>query len=249
MSIRLDLALTERRLCDSRTKAQERIKSGAVTVNGKTERKPSFPVEEDDVIACDTAGECPYVSRGGKKLEAALDAFGVTPQGLTCLDIGASSGGFTDCLRQRGAKKIYAVDSGSGQLHPSLREQSSILSLENRNARYLTAADVPEPIDLIVMDVSFISQTKLYPALAPLLRPCGRMITLIKPQFEVGRSGIGKGGIVKDEKKRKQAVEDVKEAALLFGFSCQGVIASPILGGDGNHEFLALFCKEREENR
>lgn len=249
MSVRLDVALTERGLTESRTKALERIKSGAVKVNGVPITKPAFPVSEEDRITCDREGECPYVSRGGYKLEAALDAFGVDPAGLLCLDIGASSGGFTDCLRQRGASRIYAVDAGRDQLHPSLRADPKVVSLENRNARYLTENDIPETVDLIVMDVSFISQTKLYAALLPFLKPNGKMITLIKPQFEVGRSGIGKGGIVKDEKARQSAVTSVTEAAALYGLACQRVIPSPILGGDGNREFLALFLKEREENR
>lgn len=249
MSLRLDQALTERGLVESRTKAVERIKSGAVKVNGKTVCKPALAVTAEDEILCDSAGQCPYVSRGGYKLEAALDAFGVDPTGLTCLDIGASSGGFTDCLLQRGASRIYAVDAGRDQLHLSLRSDPRVISLENRNARYLTSEDVPEFVDLIVMDVSFISQTKLYASLLPFLKAGGTMISLIKPQFEVGRAGIGKGGIVKDEKVRSRAVTDVTELASLHGLVCQNVIPSPILGGDGNREFLAIFRYEREENR
>lgn len=242
MSARLDVALTERCLAESRTRAQELIKKALVTVNGKTVTKPSFAVEEKDTVLVSSSDRiCPYVSRGGWKLEAALNAFLVDPIGQTCLDIGASTGGFTDCLLKRGASKVYAVDSGRDQLHPSLRDDRRVISLENRNARYLSREDVPEAVSLAVMDVSFISQTKLYPALITLMKPEARLISLIKPQFEVGPSAVGKGGIVRDEKKREMAVKTVCETAAYYGLVNEGIITSPILGGDGNTEYLALF--------
>ena len=244
MSMRLDVVVAERGLAESRTRAGELIKGGFVSVDGRVVTKPSFAVSEASEIVCEKERVCPYVSRGGWKLEAALDAFCVDPTGLVCLDIGASSGGFTDCLLQRGAKKVYAVDSGVGQLHPSLSSDSRVISLEHRNARYLTSEDIPEKVSLAVMDVSFISQTKLYAAIVPLMRQGACLVSLVKPQFEVGRAGVGKGGIVRDEGKRKQALHDVCESAALYGLKSSGVIPSPIQGGDGNIEFLAIFRLE-----
>lgn len=237
--MRLDLFLSANRYAETRTKAQELIKSGAVTVNGKNVSKASFDVTDVDVIECRTDLICPYVSRGGLKLQAALDEFGVDVNEAICLDIGASSGGFTDCLLKRGAKKVYAVDSGSGQLHPLLRGDERVISLENMNARYISDKQIPEKIDIAVMDVSFISQTKLYQAIIPLLKEKAVLLTLIKPQFEVGRSGVGKGGIVRDPKKRKEAVDSVIDFASYVGLEALGVIESPIKGGDGNTEYLA----------
>ena len=243
MSRRLDIYLTERGDTESRSRAQELIKSGSVTVNGKTVIKTSYPVEDGDEVALVREQICPYVSRGGFKLEAALKGFTVDVRDLVCADIGASSGGFTDCLLQHGAKRVYAFDSGSGQLHPSLLRDQRVISRENCNARYLTENDLPEAVDLMVMDVSFISQTKLYGALVPLMKDGALLLSLIKPQFEVGRSAVGKGGIVRDEAKRKEAVETVVSCAEVFALHCEGVIPSPIRGGDGNVEFLACFQK------
>lgn len=247
MSVRLDVFLTERGDTESRSRAQELIKNGSVTVNGKVVVKASYPVEEGDEILLLQDRVCPYVSRGGYKLEAALKEFLVDVRGMTCADIGASSGGFTDCLLQHGAKRVYAIDSGSGQLHASLLEDERVVSVENCNARYLTDRVIPEPVDLVVMDVSFISQTKLYGALVPLMKEDALLISLIKPQFEVGRSGVGKGGIVRDEKKRKEAIEAVVVSAEAFGLRCEAVMPSPIRGGDGNVEFLACFQKTVKE--
>jgi len=249
MSRRLDVFLTERGDTESRSRAQERIKSGSVTVNGKTVTKVSHPVEEGDEVLLLQGSACPYVSRGGYKLEAALKGFMVDVRGLVCADIGASSGGFTDCLLQHGAGRVYAIDSGSGQLHSSLRNDERVICIENCNARYLSDNEIPSPVDLMVMDVSFISQTKLYGALVPRLKENALLISLIKPQFEVGRAGIGKGGIVRDEKKRKDAVYQVVADAEAYGLICEAVFPSPIRGGDGNVEFLACFRKHtsREE--
>ncbi len=249
MSTRLDVFLTENGTVESRNRAQELIKSGAVTVNGSIVTKASYPTEPSDVIVLQSTSRCPYVSRGGYKLEAALKGFHVNPAGLVCADIGASSGGFTDCLLQHGAVKVYAIDSGRDQLHPSLQEDVRVISLENCNARYLSEHEIPEAVDLMVMDVSFISQTKLYASLVSFLKPRALLLSLIKPQFEVGRSGIGKGGIVRDEKKRREAVETVIAAALSYGLDCEAVIPSPIRGGDGNVEFLACFRKQVDWER
>lgn len=237
--MRLDIFLSSNGYVETRTKAQEMIKSGSVTVNGKTVTKASLDVTDVDTIECRTDLVCPYVSRGGLKLQAALDEFAVDVKNAVCLDIGASSGGFTDCLLKRGARKVYAVDSGSGQLHPSLCGDERVISLENVNARYISDKEIPEKIDIAVMDVSFISQTKLYQAIIPLLKEKAVLLTLIKPQFEVGRSGVGKGGIVRDVKKRQEAVNSVVAFASCVGLDLQGMIESPIKGGDGNTEYLA----------
>jgi len=248
MSRRLDVYLTERGDTESRSRAQALIKSGSVAVNGKTVIKASYPVEDGDEVSLLREQICPYVSRGGFKLEAALKGFMVDVRGLVCADIGASSGGFTDCLLQHGAKRVYAIDSGSGQLHPSLLRDQRVISRENCNARYLTENDLPEAVDLMVMDVSFISQTKLYGALVPLMKDGALLLSLIKPQFEVGRNAVGKGGIVRDEAKRKEAVETVVSGARAYGLHCEAVIPSPIRGGDGNVEFLACFQKISQPN-
>ena len=245
--MRLDRYLFENKLVDSRTRAQTLIKDGAVSVNGRAVTKPSFEIGDGDDVACSLENACPYVSRGGLKLEAALDEFGIDPSDEVCLDIGASSGGFTDCLLKRGAKKVYAVDSGSGQLHQSLRRDSRVVSLEGVNARYLALDDIGERVDVTVMDVSFISQTKIHSAVVSLLSDGGIFISLIKPQFEVGRANIGKGGIVKDEKKRLEAVSAVIENAAACGLKNIGIIRSPIKGGDGNIEFLGCFKKTAKE--
>ncbi len=247
--MRLDQFLTEKGYAETRTKAKNLIESGSVTVNGKLILKPAFDISEDDGISCRTDLICPYVSRGGLKLEGALREFGIDPTCAVCLDIGASSGGFTDCLLKHGASRVYAVDSGSGQLHKSLLSDSRVISLENVNARYLSEKEIPEKADITVMDVSFISQTKLYSAIVPLMKENGILISLIKPQFEVGRSGVGKGGIVRDEKKRKEAVESVIEVASSYGLKNIKTVLSPIKGGDGNSEFLAHFILDNERRR
>ena len=239
---RLDVLLVERGYFESRAKAQAVIMSGDVYVDGQKADKAGASYDREANIEV-RGSVCPYVSRGGYKLEAALKGFLVNPEGMICADIGASSGGFTDCLLQNGAKKVYAIDSGSGQLHPSLQKNNRVISIENCNARYLSEKEIPEPVDMAVMDVSFISQTKLYGALIPLMKEGALLLSLIKPQFEVGRSGIGKGGIVRDEKKRKEAVEQVVASAEAYGLFCDAVIPSPIRGGDGNIEFLACFQK------
>ena len=263
--MRADLYLTREGYADSRTLAQKLIAEGAVTVDGRPLRKPSEEISEGahTVLVAATA-ETRYVGRGGLKLEAALAAFPVDPAGLTVADIGASTGGFTDCLLQRGAARVYAVDAGHGQLHPRLLADPRVRSAEGVNARGLNpdmlrkieedwqrahaeAAAAEEVfdgrVDGIVMDVSFISQTLLHPALASILREGGWMITLVKPQFELTRSALNKQGIVKQEKDRRAALDRVRSSAAACGFEVVSVIPSPIEGGDGNREFLAYVKK------
>ena len=232
-------------MCSSRTEAKSLIQASAVTVDGIVVTKPSQEVGESSTVSVDRSSK-KYVSRGGFKLEAALDAFDVNVEGRLALDVGASSGGFTDCLLGRGARHVIAVDSGSGQMAPSLRADKRVTTVENFNARYMSREDLDYVPEVAVMDVSFISARLILLAVYNCLADGGDFICLIKPQFEVGRSGVGKGGIVKDEKLRKQAVSDVCEVAEALGFTTVGVIKSPIAGGDGNVEFLAYFKKEGE---
>ena len=235
--------LTDSNLVDSRTDAKNFILAGAVSVDGRIVKKPAFDVLGDEEITVDKSGK-KYVSRGGLKLEAALDAFSIDPIGAMAIDVGASSGGFTDCLLKRGASRVLAVDSGSGQLVDSIRQDDRVVVYENFNARYMTPEDFSYTPDLAVMDVSFISARLIIPAVFSVLKPGGRFVCLIKPQFEVGRSGLNKKGIVKSESLRKRAVDEVVESAVLCGFELLGLIESPIVGGDGNIEYLAHFIKD-----
>ena len=244
--MRLDLYLFSVGLAKSRTEAADLIAEGAVSVCGKVCTKPSYAVDDDlspESIAI-TREAHPFVSRGGEKLAAALSAFGLSPKGCVAIDVGASSGGFTDCLLQNGATQVFAVDVGEGQLVPSLAADARVLSFEHYNARFLKAEDFPSVPTFAVMDVSFISQTLILPALAALLPSGSPYVGLIKPQFEVGREGLGKGGIVKDDRLRREVVARVVRAAAEVGLSHVGTINSPILGKDGNHEFLSAFIKE-----
>ena len=242
--MRLDVSLCERGLSASRTEAKELIISAKVTVNGKTVIKPSYDVLDSDAITLVGEGRR-YVSRGGLKLEGAIEMFGLDVSGALALDVGASSGGFTDCLLRHGAKHVIAVDSGFGQLAESLRRDERVTSVENYNARFMNLSDLEYSPSLAVMDVSFISATLIIPAVYSVLSDNGEFILLIKPQFEVGRAGIGKGGIVKDEALRKKALSDVVEFAERCGFKFIASAKSPIEGGDGNIEYLARFRKER----
>ena len=253
MKMRLDIYIAERGLTVSRSEAKSLILSGAVSVNGVTVKKPSMDILEDAEVRVDRSAK-KYVSRGGLKLEAALDAFGVNPEGKLALDVGASSGGFTDCLLQRGAAHVVAVDSGFGQMVESLRSDSRVTVVENFNARNMRPEDIEYVPELAVMDVSFISARLIIPAVYGVLAAGGEFICLIKPQFEVGRQGIRKGGIVRDERLRAGAVRDVCDCARQIGFEVLGTITSPIEGGDGNIEFLAHFRKagvgvEEDNNR
>lgn len=241
--MRLDIFLAENGLVDSRTDAKNFIQSGQVIVNGKVVTKPAYSIVGNEDISVDKSSK-KYVSRGGFKLEAALDAFKIDPTGRRALDIGASSGGFTDCLIQRGAAHVIAVDSGSGQMVDFLRRDERVSVIENFNARYMSPQDIEYTPDLAVMDVSFISAKLILPAAFGVLCAGGDFICLIKPQFEVGRSGLNKKGIVKSDELRKSALDGVIESAICCGFELVGFIESPILGGDGNKEFLAHFRKK-----
>lgn len=240
--MRIDIFLVENNITESRTEAKRFILDGAVSVNGKIVKKPSEEVAEDSVVSVDKSGKR-FVSRGGLKLEAALDSFSVSVEGKSVLDIGASSGGFTDCVLQRGARRVIALDAGHGQLAAVLRADERVFVIEDYNARNLAVEDLPYVPDFAVMDVSFISATLIIPSVYNALALGGDFICLVKPQFEVGRSGLGKGGIVKSEKLREAAVEKVAVLAKSLGFSYEGCIRSPIEGGDGNVEFLVHFKK------
>jgi 23S rRNA (cytidine1920-2'-O)/16S rRNA (cytidine1409-2'-O)-methyltransferase len=239
---RIDKLLVELGFADSRTKAQALVMSGVVLVDEMRVEKSSqeFKVDAKIRIKGRTA-ESKYVGRGGLKLEKALEEFHITVSEYICLDIGASTGGFTDCLLQNGAKKVVTVDVGTNQLVWKLRNDARIEVRENTNARYLKPEDFDEKFDLIVMDVSFISVTKIFPALPPLLKNVGKIIVLIKPQFEVGRGEVGKGGIVRDAEKHERVINEVNNQAAKNDLKVCGVIDSPILGADGNKEFLALY--------
>lgn len=239
--MRLDVFVAENQKI-SRTKSSELIKKGHATVNGKTVTKPSFEVSESDTVICDDCEE--YVSRGAKKLEYALESFGVDVGGLTAVDLGASTGGFCEVLLKHGAEHVYAVDVGHGQLHERIAKDIRVTSLEGVNARYITVSDFEKEIDIITADLSFISQTLVFEGVARVLKPNGIYIGLIKPQFEAGRSNIGKGGIVKDKRVHALVIKKVIDSANSHGLVCRFLAVSPILGGDGNREFLALYENE-----
>lgn len=239
--MRADVYLVEKSLAESRQRAKSIIESGRLSVNGKTISKPSADISETDTVTVAPAAEYEYVSRGGYKLEAALDHFGIDVRGLVAADLGASSGGFCDCLLTRGIEKIYAVDCGSGQLAAKIRNDNRVVSIENTNARFIDHSLFGEKVDIVVMDLSFISQTLVFPAISRILKNGGLLVSLIKPQFEAGRAAIGKNGIVKNEKDRKASVTKVTENAKLFGLYSRSVITSPIKGGDGNTEYLTVF--------
>ena len=271
--MRADLYLVRYGFAESRTLAQKLIADGAVSVDGRTIRKPSEDIPERDpdavgggdsarAVTIRATADTRYVGRGGLKLEAALAAFDLPVTGCVVADIGASTGGFTECLLQSGAAVVYAVDAGHGQLHPRLRADDRVRVAEGMNARGITPADIihmedawraahphaPHPamdgrVDGCVMDVSFISQTLLHPAIAGILNPGGWFVALIKPQFELDAHALGKRGVVKRESDHRAAVRRVTESAEACGFFVERVIPSPIEGGDGNREFLALFRK------
>ena len=240
--MRLDKYLTERGYADSRTRAEKLIAAGGVIVDGKKITKPSFDIDEGTEHNIEIVTEEKYVSRGGLKLEGALDAFSVDVTGLEIIDVGASTGGFTHCLLTRGAKKVTALDSGHGQLHEKIRSDERVTVIEGYNARNITSSDVGV-FDGAVMDVSFISQTLILPSLVSVIREGGFYVGLIKPQFEAGRGALSKGGIVKSAADREAAILRVLECATGNGLRLIGLIKSPIEGGDGNIEFLAHFEK------
>lgn len=242
--IRIDVYLTQNGFTKSRESARRSIEAGLVSVDGVAIKKASFKIDETSVHDIVCTDSLPYVGRGGLKLEAALDAFGIDPADKICADIGASTGGFTDCLLKRGAAKVFAIDSGRDQLDNDLRQDPRVVSLEGVNARFLNTDIVPHKTDIIVMDVSFISQTLIIPRLQQILAVDGVFVTLIKPQFECGREAIGKGGIIKQPRYRLSAVRRVTACCAENSLFLSKLIRSPIEGGDGNVEFLALFTKE-----
>jgi 23S rRNA (cytidine1920-2'-O)/16S rRNA (cytidine1409-2'-O)-methyltransferase len=243
---RLDQALVERGLCESREKAKRAVMAGRVRINQQRARKPSDPVQPTDELSLDAAEK--YVSRGGWKLEHALHYFGLDPRGLIAVDLGASTGGFTDCLLQAGAKRVYAVDVGQGQLAWKLRNDPRVVVMEKINARELTPARFPTrfaPVDLIVIDCSFISLQKILPAAVALLRTPGKIVALIKPQFEAGKTEADKGaGVITDHAVHERVLQELEKfvrTQLLLEW--RGITESPLLGPAGNKEFLALIEK------
>jgi 23S rRNA (cytidine1920-2'-O)/16S rRNA (cytidine1409-2'-O)-methyltransferase len=237
---RLDRALEARGLLPSRSRARDAILRGTVRVNGTVAEKPGLLVGGEDVVALDdpAAG---YVSRAALKLIAGLDAGSVEVAGRVCLDVGASTGGFTQVLLERGAARVYAVDVGHGQLDPAVASDGRVVSLEEVNARDLTRAQIPEPIDLLVCDVSFVSVTKVLAAPLSLCRDVADAVILIKPQFEVGREHVGKGGVVTDEAAIGRAADDAIAFMAAEGWMHPLSLPSPIAGGDGNRETVAVF--------
>jgi 23S rRNA (cytidine1920-2'-O)/16S rRNA (cytidine1409-2'-O)-methyltransferase len=236
---RLDKLLVIRGLVETRTKAQALILAGQVFSKEQRLEKAGLEVLVD--IELTIREPLPYVSRGGLKLAAALDHFQVDVRDLLCLDIGASTGGFTDCLLQRGARRVVALDVGHGQIDWKLRQDPRVEVRENVNARYLRPDEFSERFDLVVADVSFISLTRILPVVPALIRPGATIINLIKPQFEVGREEVGRGGIVRDEAAQLRVVGEISRFIETLGWRCVGVIDSPIFGADGNREFLGCF--------
>jgi len=235
--VRIDELVVERGLAESRAKAQALILAGQVVVADQRIDKPGQRVAADADVRL--KGEVlPYASRGGLKLKAALEHFQLDVRGAICADIGASTGGFTDCLLQEGAAKVYAIDVGYGQLHEKLRKDARVISKERVNARHLTDAELPEPVQVITVDVSFISSTMVLPAVLSHLSFGGFLVVLVKPQFEVGREKVGKGGVVRDEQARREAIEKVRLFVEQNGLDVLGTIDSPILGPAGNLEAL-----------
>lgn len=234
---RLDVLLTERGHADTRSKAQAIIMSGLVYVDGQKADKPGVSYEEHVDIEVRTGG-CPYVSRGGLKLEKALRDFGVKPEGYVCSDSGASTGGFTDCLLQQGASKVFAIDVGYGQLDWKIRSDPKVVVMERTNVRYVTQEQLGEPLDLSVVDVSFISLKIVLPVIKSLLKPDGQVVCLIKPQFEAGKEKVGKKGVVREPETHKEVLDNFVALANELAFNILGLTFSPVKGPEGNIEFL-----------
>ena len=234
---RLDVLMTELGLCDSRNRAQALIMSGEVYVDGQKCDKAGTQISEDARIEV-RGNACPYVSRGGLKLEKALRDFGVDPTGCVCSDSGASTGGFTDCLLQKGAKKVFAIDVGYGQLAWAIRNDPRVVCMERTNIRYVTPEQLGEPLDLSVVDVSFISLRIVLPAIRALLKPTGQIVCLIKPQFEAGKDKVGKKGVVRDPKVHEEVLNGFLALAAELGMTVRNLTFSPVKGPEGNIEFL-----------
>lgn len=245
MAERLDQRLFREGVFPSREKARRAVMAGVVLVDGQRVDKPGRPVAEDASVSVLEPSE-PFVSRGGRKLAAALDHFEIDPEGSVCLDVGASTGGFTDCLLSRGAARVYAVDVGYGQLDHKLRRDPRVVVLERQNARYLAAEALAEACDLVTFDLSFISLRKVFPAVLPHLTAAGVLLPLVKPQFEAGRQQVGKGGIVRDAEVREAVIDRCVEDLTALGLECLGRFDSPIHGAKGNRETFALFARRGE---
>jgi len=242
--VRLDQLLAERGLFPSREKARRAVMAGLVEVDGRRQDKAGTPVAAGAELRVIGPKE-PFVSRAGRKLADALDRLGVDPRGLVCMDVGASTGGFTDCLLQRGAERVYAIDVGYGQLDAGLRGDPRVVVMERLNARHLAADALPEPCALITIDVSFISLAKVVPALLPHLEPGGLLLALVKPQFEAGRGAVGKGGILRDEALRRDTIERTVRELVELGLEQLGGVDSAVAGAGGNRESFALMRKTR----
>lgn len=240
---RLDVLLVEQGYADSRTKAQAIIMSGQVYVDGQKADKPGMSF--DETLPLEVRGAtCPYVSRGGLKLEKALRDFGVNPAGYVCSDSGASTGGFTDCLLQQGASKVFAIDVGYGQLDWKIRSDPRVVVMERTNVRYVTPEQLGEPLDLSVIDVSFISLKIVLPVIKTFLKPTGQVLCLIKPQFEAGKEKVGKKGVVRDPLVHKEVLDHFVELAKSLNFTILGLTFSPVKGPEGNIEFLGHLTRE-----
>jgi 23S rRNA (cytidine1920-2'-O)/16S rRNA (cytidine1409-2'-O)-methyltransferase len=244
---RFDKLLVEKGVVQSRERARALIMAGKVAVEGNRIDKPGIQINIDAQLKLQ-GGDSSYVSRGGEKMEGALKAFGIDPKGMVVMDVGASTGGFTDCILQKGAKKVYAVDVGYGQLAWRLQKDPRVVNLERRNIRYLQREEVPEEIDLILIDTSFISIEKFLPHLLGFLKKEGAILSLIKPQFEVERGEVGKGGVVRDKALHEKVIERVSNFSRGLGLKVLGVTESPLLGPKGNKEFFIYLKKENEKN-
>jgi 23S rRNA (cytidine1920-2'-O)/16S rRNA (cytidine1409-2'-O)-methyltransferase len=244
---RLDKLLVEKGIVHSRERARVLIMAGRVTVEDRTVDKPGTMIEVEAQLQL-RGEDQPYVSRGGIKLEGALDVFKIDPKGWVVMDVGASTGGFADCVLQRGARKVYAVDVGYGQLAWKLRRDPRVINLERRNIRYLKREEVEEEMDLILIDTSFISIEKFLPNLLNFLKEGGSIIGLLKPQFEVGKGEVGKGGVVRDATLHQKVIERISQFSRELGLSVLGVTESPILGPKGNREFFIYLKKEETQD-
>jgi 23S rRNA (cytidine1920-2'-O)/16S rRNA (cytidine1409-2'-O)-methyltransferase len=244
---RIDRLLTEKGIVQSRERAKALIMEGRVIVKGRNIDKPGIAVDVDSQIQL-RGEETSYVSRGGKKLEGALKAFEIDPKGMFVMDVGASTGGFTDCVLQKGARKVYAVDVGYGQLAWKLQKDSRVINLERRNIRYFKREEVDEELDLILVDTSFISIEKFLPHILGFLKRGGHLIILIKPQFEVGKGEVGKGGVVRDAALHRKVIDRISQFCRGLGLSVLQVIESSLLGPKGNKEFFIHLKKSDEKD-
>lgn len=242
--MRADIYIFTFEYAKSRQNAKVLIENGNVLIDGKKIIKPSQDIDESVSHSVEILNKPKFVSRGGEKLDFAIDKFNINVENCICLDVGASTGGFTDCLLQRGAKFVYAVDSGHSQLDVSIESNEKVISVEKYNAKFMQKQDFPCEFDMVVMDVSFISQTLIHKAIFDVMKDGGMFISLIKPQFECGKSALNSHGVVKKSSYHLQAVCKVIDSALIAGFSCLDIIKSPIEGGSGNVEFLACFQKD-----